>query len=556
MDAREKRFTELIKQEVQLRVPVYQRTYDWEKEQCKELLDDIVTLVKNKNLQNHFIGAIVYIEKGLIRLGSVNEFLIVDGQQRITTFMLIFAVIEEIAQESGKKGFAEQVRKQCLINQYADEQNLTSKLILTKPDDEIFHKAIDHEKTKSNSNITANYNFIRDYLKELVNGQKISLEEIYQTINGKIIVVAIALDKTKDNAQLIFESINSTGIDLTSGDLIRNFLLMNLENNMQNEVYSKYWYPMQESLKKNLTSFVLHYLYMKRGTTTNIRDKDVYKEYKRFFNENFTYERVQDAVSDLLMYSKYWLNIFDVNDEDSLVKSGLERLKKVESDTYYPFLLSVYNEYAGGKLKNEDFYKILRIIESFIVRRSICGVPTNKLNAIFRPMFNSLAHENLKDSLVDALRSKKWPNDSEFRSGLINGNLYNHDDFCKVVLEQIELFNNKEPVNLKTLEVEHIMPQANGEVENLSEGWKKMLGENYKDVYEKWLHTLGNLTLTGYNEGMRDSDFEKKKNMENGFKQSRLKLNQEIAKEASWNENTISSRGEHMADTAIRIWEY
>ncbi|MGH2612253.1 MAG: DUF262 domain-containing protein, partial [Rhabdochlamydiaceae bacterium] len=270
MDAREKRVTELIKSEVQLKVPVYQRTYDWEKKHCKKLLEDIVTVIKNTNLQSHFIGAIVYIEKGLHHLGSVNEFLIIDGQQRITTLMLILAAIEELAIKSDKIQFAEQVRKQCLINEYvkSEEHNLINKLILTKPDNEIFHKIINHETVEDKSNITINYNYIRNYLEESVIKEKISLEQIYQTINSKIIVVAIALDRNRDNAQLIFESINSTGMDLSSGDLIRNFLLMNLEDKTQNEIYSKYWYPMQESLKKNLTGFFLDYIYMKRGTTT------------------------------------------------------------------------------------------------------------------------------------------------------------------------------------------------------------------------------------------------------------------------------------------------
>ncbi|MGI0060817.1 MAG: HNH endonuclease family protein [Nitrosotalea sp.] len=162
-------------------------------------------------------------------------------------------------------------------------------------------------------------------------------------------------------------------------------------------------------------------------------------------------------------------------------------------------------------------------------------------------------------SLIEILKkgyhNREWPNDSEFHDELINSHLYYHD-FCKVILEELELLNNKEPVNMKNLSIEHIMPQVNGQVENLSENWKNMLGDNYKDVYEKWLHTLGNITLTGYNSEYQDSRFEDKKNMPNGFKESRVKLNQEIAKEVSWNENIIKSRGKRLADRAIEIWKY
>jgi len=560
MDAHCNKFVELIKRDVQLRIPIYQRKYDWKQEHCKQLFDDIITLIKNKNIQSHFIGSIVYIDKGgLYHLGSINEYLIVDGQQRITTLMLIFAAIEELAIQDNNKQLSEQVRKQCLINQFVpqNEKHLMAKLILSKPDNDIFQKIINHEIIEGISNITKNYEYLKERLVDIKT--EFSLEEIYQTINNKILVVAIALERTKDNAQLIFESMNSTGMDLTPGDLIRNFLLMNVEDDLQTELYSKYWHPLERNLKGRLTEFLLDYIYMKKGITTNINPKNIYKEFKIYFYTSCSLIPIENVISELLKFSKYWLNILNADDEDVQVKSHLKRLEKIESFTYYPFLLAVYNEVKEGKISSKDFCEILQILESFILRRSVCSVPTNSLNSIFRPLFNKLDKQNLKDSLINALKegdyNRRWPNDEEFKQTLVNSSLY-YRDFCKLILEEIELFNNKECIDTQSLTIEHIMPRASGEAENLSLKWKEMLGENWEQVYAQWIHTLGNLTLTGYNSEYSDSDFEMKKNIENGFKESRLKLNQEIAKEQVWNEEAIKSRAEHLANIAIQIWKY
>ncbi|MCK5722665.1 MAG: DUF262 domain-containing protein [Gammaproteobacteria bacterium] len=556
MKAGEEKFMDIIKKEVQFKIPIYQRLYDWKIDHCRTLLDDILQLLKNPEIQIHFMGSIVYIdEKGQSRLGSTKELLVIDGQQRITTLTLIFLVLEELANEQNNLELSRKIRNNCLINEYSKLEN-KNKLILTRKDNEILEKMLRGEDINDlKSKLIPNYNFIENKIKDFI--KDFSLEEIYENLN-RIMVVDVSLFHGQDNPQQIFESLNATGKALTDGDLIRNFILMNLNIDLQNKIYNMYWYPMESLLEEYITDFIEDYIYMKKVTSTNI--KDLYKEFKLFFYKNYNHADVEEVASDLLKYAKYYDIISYEKDNNIDVNKALYDLNILDFYSHYPLLLRIFNEYKKKKLNSDDFVDILKVIESFLFRRSICGIPTNSLNPIFRTIWNELDKNNLKASLIKELKSgewnKRWPDDKEFEEKLMSNDLY-RQRFDKLLLEELEKSDNKEAnKDFENLSVEHILPQTGGDPDKLSDEWKKMLGLNYLEIRNKWLHKLGNLTLTGYNPEYSDKNFDEKKFMENGFIDSGLRLNRQVAEYAIWNEDSIKDRANKLAKIAIKRWSY
>lgn len=562
MKAGEEKLLDIIKKEVQFKVPIYQRLYDWRIEHCQTLMEDIERLLRNPKIPIHFMGSIVYIdEKGQSRIGSTKELLVIDGQQRITTFALIFIILARFAKEKDKSvELARKIRNTCLENEYSKLEN-KNKLILTKRDNEVLEKLLRGEDFDYNdilsgntSNLVINYVFLKQKIEELLTD--FSVEQIYDNLN-KIMVVDVCLFHDIDNPQQIFESLNATGKSLTDGDLIRNFILMNMTNDNQIKIYSSYWYPMESILGDFLTYFLINYLYVKKGTSTNI--KNLYKEFKTFFYNNYVQE-TEKLASELLKYARYYIAIRDLKDENPLVNNALNRLNKLGISSHYPLMLNIFNEYKEGKLEAIDLVTLIEVIESFLFRRAICNVPTNSLNPIFRTMWNKLDKNNLTTSVIQELRSgegnKKWPNDNDFREVLTSNSLY-WNSFVKLLLEELEKHNNKEAnKDFSSLTVEHILPQTSDDAEKLSDDWKKMLGPNYKEIRDKWVHTLGNLTLTGYNSEYSDKSFEEKKNMKNGFVESGLRLNKQISEYSVWNEESIKDRAKKLAEIAIERWRF
>lgn len=564
MKAGEEFFLDIITKNIQFKIPIYQRLYDWRTEHCQTLIEDIYQLLQNPEIPSHFMGSIVYIdENDQTRVNPTKELLLIDGQQRITTFTLIFLILEELAKNQGNDMLAEEIRESCLINKHSKLEN-KGKLILTKRDNDILQMLLTgKDVTRIDSNLVTNYNFIKEKIQEM--NESYSLEAIHEILY-KIMVVDVGLLKGQDNPQQIFESLNATGKALTEADLIRNFILMNLESEKQDYIYTHYWYPMETLLGDELKVFLENFVYMKKGISTNI--KDLYKEFKLLFYKSYNNgdEDVEKFASELKKYAEYYANTEFEEEKNEKIKSALRDLNELNHTTYIPFLLNVYNEYNEGNIDVNDLCEIIRVIESFLFRRSICDIPTNSLNPIFRTMWKNITKSkqsglNLKDNFIKQLKSgernKRWPDDNEFRENLIYNNLYGKK-FGKILLEELEKFSSKESQNrsFDDFSIEHILPQTAGDPEKLSDEWKEMLGQDYVEIRDKWLNKLGNLTLTCYNSGLSDKSFEYKKHMKDGYENSPLKLNLQVAKYETWDEDSIVDRGNKLAELALNRWKY
>jgi uncharacterized protein with ParB-like and HNH nuclease domain len=572
MKAGAESFMTLLRSDVQFKVPIYQRLYDWKTYHCQTLIDDILQLLRNPEIPIHFMGSIVYIdEDGQSRVGKTKEVLLIDGQQRITTFTLIFLILEKAAINGGND-LAEEIRNRCLINQYSKLDN-KNKLVLTRNDNEILEMLLRGQKTENtDSNLILNYKYLKSQFEKIL--EEFTVNDIYDNLD-RIMVVDVGLLPGQDNPQQIFESLNATGKALTDADLIRNFLLMNLEYEFQNKIYLNYWHPMEKLLSNDLTDFLEFFAYMKKSVSTNI--KDLYKDFKILFYKEVLSEEIRDEdvekfAAQLIQYAEYYKTILSATDKSNNVNKALNSLNRLNYFSHIPLLLRVFNEYKMGDLSSDELADIIKVIESFLFRRSICNIPTNSLNPIFRTLWKKIKDSeksldefiissSLKQKIINELKSgernKRWPDDDEFKEKLIYNDLYRHR-FDRLLLEELEKMSSKESRKDfdKTLSVEHIMPQTSGDPEKLSDDWKQMLGEDYVEIRNKWIHKMGNLTLTGYNSELSDSFFDLKKNMKDGFKKSPIKLNLEIAEYDVWNEETILNRSHKLAAKAIERWSY
>ncbi|GAA8581665.1 DUF262 and DUF1524 domain-containing protein [Helicobacter pylori] len=553
MDAKAMKLLDFIgkSQEKQFVIPIYQRVYSWEKEQCKQLWDDIIKTGGNDQIEGHFIGSIVFVHDGIYTT-SHNELLIIDGQQRLTTITLLFIALRDHLNDEDE--FLEKFSHQKIQNRYlinSDEKgDKRFKLILSEPDKDTLLSLIDENRRKPSEpslKIMENFKLFEEWIRK--NTDK--LETIFKGLD-KLMVVEISLERGKDNPQLIFESMNSTGKDLTQTDLIRNYILMGLEPEKQEIFYKKYWRAMEEDFKQNETlfnQFVRHYLTIKTKIP-NINK--VYEAFKRYQQERGI--ETEALLQDLQKYCGFFCQIAFKKEADKDLNKALSFLVDLEMDVIYPLLLELYSDYSDGVLSKQDFIPIIALIESYICRRTVCGLGANGLNKIFASFTKKINKdqylESIKAHFLSLETTKgKFPKDSEFKNLFITIDFYNLKE-KKYILERLENFDTKETVNTKECTTEHIMPQE------LTEKWKRDLGENFQEIHDKYLHTIGNLTLTGYNSEYSNRSFQEKRNMEKGFKQSPLKLNQGLKDLESFGEEEIKKRANDLADWALKIWTY
>ncbi|WP_139532196.1 DUF262 and DUF1524 domain-containing protein [Helicobacter pylori] len=520
-------------QEKQFVIPIYQRVYSWEKEQCKQLWDDIIKTGGNDQIEGHFIGSIVFVQDGIYTT-SHNELLIIDGQQRLTTITLLFIALRNYLNDEDEfleKFSCQKIQNRYLIN--SDEKgDKKFKLILSEPDRDTLLSLIDENRGKPSE-------------------PSLKIMENFKGLD-KLMVVEISLERGKDNPQLIFESMNSTGKDLTQTDLIRNYILMGLEPEKQKIFYKKYWRAMEEDFKQNETlfnRFVRHYLTIKTGKTPN--EKKVYEAFKRYQQERGIETEV--LLQDLQKPCGFFCQIVFKKEADKDLNKALSFLVDLEMDVIYPLLLELYSDYSDGVLSKADFIPIIYLTESYICRRKVCGLGTNGLNKIFASFTKKINKdqylESIKAHFLSLETTKgKFPKDSEFKNLFITIDFYNLKE-KKYFFERLENFDTKEPVNTQECTIEHIMPQT------LTEEWERDLGGNFQAIHDKYLHTIGNLTLTGYNKKYSNNSFQEKRDMEKGFKQSPLRLNQSLKLE-SFGEKEIEKRANDLADWALKIWTY
>ncbi|WP_033760485.1 DUF262 and DUF1524 domain-containing protein [Helicobacter pylori] len=522
-------------------IPIYQRLYSWKKEQCEQLWDDIIKVGGNDKMNGHFIGSILYALDG--NTHSNNSLLIIDGQQRLTTITLLFIALRNHLNEEDERKKIESY----LIN---SDKNGDKKfrLILSESDKDTLLFLIDKNKRKPSEpsvKIVENFELFEKWISE--NTDK--LETIFKGLK-KLMVVWVALDKEKDDPQLIFESMNSKGIELTQADLIRNYIIMETEVEKQECFYKKYWRAMEEDFKQNETlfnKFVRHYLTIKTGKAP--KEKEVYEKFKNYQQEKGI--EIEDLLKDLQKYCGYFCQIAFKKEEDKELNKALSFLVDLEMDVVYPLLLELYSDYSDGVLSKQDFIPIIALTESYLCRRAVCGLKSNGLNKLFPSFTKKIDKKQYLKSVEEHFGSLKgnqrFPNDLEFKELFITRDFY---EFKKIhtFLTRLENSDTKEPVDTQKCTVEHIMPQT------LTPEWQKDLGENFEAIHEKYLHTIGNLTLTGYNSEYGNNSFQEKRDMEKGFKQSSLQLNQSLKKLEPFGEKEILDRASDLADLALKIW--
>ena len=527
-------------------VPLFQRTYSWKKENIQKLWEDLED-TKNDKESTHFFGSFVTMPVPSSASG-VSQYTIIDGQQRLVTIFIFLATLRNrIIEINSKYEKKDEINEVYLINKYHRENKY--KVVPTEADRNIFFAILNEVNPLVDGShlIAETYRFFSNKLSAINDlGELVSLKD---TMLSKFSVVDIRLEN-EDDPYLIFESLNAKGIPLTQADLVRNYLFMRLNPNNQQNVYDKIWFPMQENLQESLEDFIRHYLAMD-GNVPNYNK--IYARFKEIADKKAKSEEdVIDIMEELLNYSKYYyILLYPENESEEKLKRYFEKLDRLEVTTSYPLLLKLYDDYANKKLSIDDFAECLQVIETYIVRRAVCGIPTNVLNKYFPTIYNSLDQTNVVHSLKNKLKSgtgaRRMPDDDEFKQCLQERKLFG-SRILQYLLEELERYNNKEVVDFEELQIEHIMPQT------LTDEWKKELGSGWELTYQKYLDTLGNLTLTGYNPEYSNKLFIEKRDMKKGFKDSGLQLNRDLAKLEKWTEKEILDRAKELSRIGLEIW--
>ena len=553
MDARKGNIYEILNGNKQFLTPVYQRYYSWDIEQCTRLWNDIVEMQK-KGRAGHFVGSIVNIAEQVMPTG-IQKYMIIDGQQRMTTLSLLLLALRDYAIKDPDDATinARRIDSMLLNNEY-ESGNERYKLLLTETDRDILIRLVEKMPipVDTRSKLLDNYKFFAGKIAD----KELQPAEVYESI-GKLQIVNITLDRSIDDAQAIFESLNSTGKELSESDLIRNYVLMGLEPTEQTYVYEHFWRPMellfvygvQDSV---MDKFFRDYLTMK---IARIPKKDrVYEEFK-LYHLNCEFSTIRDLCQDLLIYAKYYTDMVFKRSSNPAFKSLYEDINDLRMAVSYPFLLKVHNDYADGVISEDDLKLIIRLCISYVFRRSICDIPTNSLDKTFATLRNEVRPDDYVNSIKAffVMRDdyKEFPNDEKFAAAFVQRDIYSMRT-RNFILSQLENYGNKAPIVIENYTIEHIMPQNS----SLSPEWQQMLGANWREVQKTYLHTIGNLTLTAYNSEMSDHPFKVKMDMEGGFKESALRLNAYVVKLTEWNEQRIKERAALLADKAKQIWPF
>lgn len=555
MKATEARLLAFLKKSPQFVIPIYQRAYSWTEKECRQLWDDILRAGRDDAISVHFIGSIVYIEAGLSQVSHQAPLLVIDGQQRVTTVTLLLAALAEaIGDAEPIDGFsARKLRNYYLLNP-EETGDRHYKLLLSQTDKASLTSIVGQLEPPTEKSLRIDQNF--DLFRNLIAGKSNDLASICKGL-AKLVVVDIALSREQDNPQLIFESMNSTGRELSQADLIRNFILMGLEPTLQTRLYDQYWRPMetafgQEAYTTHFDSFMRHYLTVKTGDIPKL--DAVYDAFKGHARSPAAAEAGIDLlVKDIRDYARYYCAMALGAEPDPDLKLAFQDLRELKVDVAYPFLLELYHDYMAGTLAKADLLEAVRLIEAYVFRRAICMIPTNSLNKTFSTFTKALKKdrylESIKAHLLLLPSYRRFPSDEEFRRDLQIRDLY-HFRSRSYWLRRFENHDRKERVQIDEYTIEHIMPQN----EDLSAEWRAALGEDWQRIHGQYLHTLGNLTLTGYNSEYSNRPFAEKRDMTGGFRHSPIRLNQGLAAVDSWNEQTIRSRAQKLADQAPAVW--
>ena len=555
MKATEANLLDFLKKSPQFVIPIYQRAYSWTERECRQLWDDIVRTGSNDAISAHFVGSIVYIEKGLYQVSSQSPLLVIDGQQRLTTVTLILeALARQLGDNEPVDGFsAKKLRSYYLLNPL-EEAERGFKLLLTQTDKASLLALIQQKAQPTDQSLRVTENFA--FFEEQVKGLGADPTALCHGL-AKLIVVDIALSRDQDNPQLIFESMNSTGRELSQADLIRNFILMGLEPPHQTRLYEDHWRPMevdfgQEGYGSHFDSFMRHYLTLKTGEIPNVRA--VYEAFKSYARTpDIAAAGVDALVADTHAFAGYYCAMALGKETDKKLAEAFRDLRELKVDVAYPFLLELYDDFANGRLEGTDFEAAVRLVEAYVFRRAVCAIPTNSLNKTFATFAPALQKDRYLESVQAHLLTlpsyRRFPGDEEFKREFVQRDLYNFPR-RSYWLRRLENHGRRERVPVDEYTIEHILPQN----DNLSAKWRGELGPAWQRVQETWLHTLGNLTLTGYNAEYSDRPFSEKRDMKGGFRESPLKLNERLSGFDKWDEAAIKDRAGRLAAVATGVW--
>lgn len=561
MKATEANLLEFIRKSPRFVIPIYQRTYSWTERECRQLWDDILRAGRSASIKAHFVGSVVYIQDGLYQVSTNLPLLVIDGQQRLTTITILIAALARAlaARPDGEQepveGFSpRKLRNYYLINPEEDGEKYF-KLLLSQTDRDTLVALVNDAPMPPATSIRVSENFA------LFQAWIAALPDLVPLCMGiaKLLLIDTALTRGEDNPQLIFESMNSTGKELSQADLVRNFVLMELEVKLQTRLYWDYWRPFeldfgQQAYGEEFDAFMRHYLTLKTGEIP--RQDQVYEAFKTHAGTPNVKEAGTEALlKDLRDYARFYCAMALGKEESKELREAFRDLRELKVDVAFPFLLKVYADYDSGLIDANVVLEVVRLVEAYALRRLICSIPTNSMNKTFA----SFARSIRPDSYIQSIRAhflllpsyRRFPRDDEFRAAFERRDLYK-TRIRAYWLRRLENHGRKERILPEDYTIEHIMPQN----EDLSAAWQADLGIEWRRVQEEWLHTPGNLTLTGYNAEYSDRPFAQKRDMKGGFKQSPLHLNEGLGTIECWNLEQITARAKRLSARAVEVWHF
>lgn len=556
MKALDSPFTKIINGTTQFVIPVFQRDYTWEAEtHCAQLWRDVLRAARTSGDRGHFLGSIVYIATG-DSLAGFTRWMLIDGQQRLTTLTLLLAALRDHIRETNWAGGANDPTPKRVdayfLKNVQEEGDREQKLVLRRHDQATLRAIIEGKELPQNpsEHVRDNYNYFREQLLG------VDPAEVYKGI-ARLVIVDVSLDRQTDDPQLIFESLNSTGVDLSQADLIRNFILMRLPEKEQTELYETYWSKIEALFKGSewtFDAFARDYVALKTHASKQEKAAEIYYAFREFFPQlREECGGLGHALADMMRHARHYA-AFSIGRETSgdRAKALAEIRKHVDVPAMLVMQLLEHRDHFN-LLTEKELLEALRLIESYTVRRAICGYQTRGYWQIFANIAYGIGRDHpladLKVALARQHENYRFPSDTEFERELKEGDLYGLR-ICRHVLEGLENYGSKEPTDTSGYSIEHIMPQN----ERLRKGWREMLGENWKEIQKTWVHRLGNLTLTGYNSTYSDRDFNDKKMIEGGFSDSSVRLNKFVRDQPVWTPKEMTMRTDALAKRALEVW--
>lgn len=557
MKATEAKLLSFLQKSPQFIIPIYQRTYSWTDKQCQQLWDDIVRAGSSDAIAVHFIGSIVYVEQGLSQVTHQAPLLVIDGQQRLTTVtLLIEALARAVGDDEPIEGFSAAKLRHYYLRNPLESGDRFFKLLLSQTDNATLKAIVKDTEQPTDPSLRVTQNF--ELFTKLLADRGGDLTPVCHGL-AKLVVVDIALSRDQDNPQLIFESMNSTGKELSQADLVRNYILMGLEPALQTRLYDEYWRPMeldfgQEAYGTQFDSFMRHYLTVRTGDIP--REREVYEAFKEYSRtKSVQKEGIETLVKEIRGFARYFCALALGREPDTTLGLAFYDLRELKVDVAFPFLLELYDDYANERLSATAFTSAVRLVEAYVFRRAVCTIPTNSMNKTFATFGKALRKDRYLESIQAHFLTlpsyRRFPNDEEFRRGLQTRDLYHFRTRSGTYwLRRLENYGRKELVPVDEYTIEHILPQN----PELSAAWLQSLGSEWQRIQQQWLHTLGNLTLTGYNAEYSDRPFADKRDMTGGFKESPLRLNAGLGQLDAWSESAILERAARLADRACKVW--